>query len=306
MPSLINNGRVAMFIMKALIAIIVPVFLLSGCGKPHQEPKVKGPNSEGPIVVGKGAGQSEFALIFAHQHMAELLRQCLLTCELGTDEKRFAVDLEKRLVTDPLPQPVFKGKNDLGDVRFRRANREVWINQDLLWLDDAKTRALDVAAATSLWLDVVTEGLKQADERDLVERLKTKLVKELSAETKYAGHKFHGEHLLNAFLWRQHAAIDSSDRLFLGDFQAQVIELTSKAAGATRGSGIKFFAMNWITPVGAEQKELAPLHLEVSASWLTFELVPVRGTLDFIIPIRKVNERYIIGSEEISVIATEE
>jgi len=298
-----RQGRLATWVL--LVA-----FLVAGCSKPQTQGPGSSPpgpvSSDGPIVVGKGAGQAEFAILFIYENHQSLFRQCHALCGLNADEDALLRGIEREFETPDLFKPVFKSKRELGTDVVRRRDREIWFNQDELWLNESKTVAYDLPAAMSLWLEVLSSPIYPPVNADALGGLKGKLKALMGNETRYAEFKLGTGQIINALLWRQNQRGEASDRLILWDLRSRFLDLTPKALAAADGSGLKFYGMNWSSPVGEGPKELRDLHLEVAASWADQSQRPVRGQIDFMIPLEKDGEKFVLNPDRITALATEE
>jgi hypothetical protein len=135
-------------------------------------------SSAGPIIVGTGAGQSEYSIIFVESQLTQILRECAdLSCQLSPAEKTEFLPL---VLAAHIPRSMlFKTENEMhGDI-FRVTppapnqtsttgfgngvanvvgnSHSIWFNQSRLWLDAAHTRPYDVGDAAALWLDVLAQ-----------------------------------------------------------------------------------------------------------------------------------------------------
>ncbi|MEK7357652.1 MAG: hypothetical protein AAB250_14470 [Bdellovibrionota bacterium] len=108
----------------------------------------------GPVIVGNGGGAGEYSVVFARTNLAEIFRDCGSTaCGLDPQEKLDFSRLEAAVPNKP--SIVIKTEKEMGTVLFLLQGAEVWINQDLLWLDVKKTDAYGLADAVVLWMKIL-------------------------------------------------------------------------------------------------------------------------------------------------------
>ncbi len=104
-------------------------------------------------------GESEYAIVFAREHLDELLSVCAEDrCHFNSIEKDWLRTL-RDLAQNP-PVISFKTKYDLGDRRFLRLliENQLWINKELLWTDSVGEPIAQVAKAVTFWIDVLLEN----------------------------------------------------------------------------------------------------------------------------------------------------
>lgn len=110
-----------------------------------------------PILVGQGAGQSEYAIVFTYQSLPALLSGCLIA-DCGLDDQGLAVLNELIARAQRMKVTVlFKTSVELQSHVFGLSpdGSTVSFNQDLLWIDRDKTQGYDLPRAVGLWIDVL-------------------------------------------------------------------------------------------------------------------------------------------------------
>lgn len=94
------------------------------------------------------------SVLYAHDHLEALLSICnKRDCNLSDDQKSW-LETTKQLAQN-LPEVVFKNSFQLENKKFFQQKNEVWINQDLLWIDGAKTISFQISDAVVLWIDIL-------------------------------------------------------------------------------------------------------------------------------------------------------
>ncbi len=223
----------------------------------------------GPIIVGSGAGESEYSILFARTHLDELLSICAEDqCHLNSPQKLWLQRARKLAFL--VPEAIFKNSQALGSQIYVRRTRskEVWFNQDLLWLDPSSSKPYQVSDAVVLWLDILLgdKNISKAElsslELELGAYLKDQVQLIISSGETTGG--------FSALLWTHQ---NRNDDLFLRDqaFQTFSVQESLQKAGLCSvgdASQLKFYSARWTSI--QEQKNLEPtlmLRLEVSASW---------------------------------------
>jgi hypothetical protein len=196
----------------------------------------------GPILVGRGAGFSEYSLIFARANLELLLQDCVaLSCELAEDQRSVGNELVSRARL--APQLEFKSGAEMGtDEVFRRlSDKVVWINQDKLWTDAAKTVPYGMGEAMALWCQILGEGLEAGTLARVEESVRVTFQRqvvrsELTTEPKRS---------FEFLLWKRPGAVD---QLAIRDVVLQSVVLTEPIASQLAcASGVK--SMEIFSPV---------------------------------------------------------
>ncbi|MGE0527182.1 MAG: hypothetical protein AB7P49_08990 [Bdellovibrionales bacterium] len=235
---------------------------------------LSGTGAAGPILVGNGAGESEFSLLFARLRLPSLLAMCDGICELNPGEQVLLSELKAR--GDSPPEAVFQGQPQLGGrmyvLRFGKKT-EVWFNSDELWLDQAKTKPIEIPQAVSLWMEILaatahpdssTPPLPSSDFRSLQAKLELALGQSLRRVPAV----FEKELVFEALLW---AASPSGGRLFLRNSEYVADELTSHVREAlacpVAPEGLRFHSLRWTEVSRHESGELS-LQMDLTQTWL--------------------------------------
>jgi hypothetical protein len=172
----------------------------------------------GPIIVGTGAGGSEFSLIFARANFVEMARDCFASsCTLTPTERTLAPQILLRAAKPP--PLLFKTERDMPGLLKKMTAGAVWFNQDRLWLDAKKTVAYDVPEAAAQWLDVLIGDIAPASSA-LGAKISESLRQRMSRQTRATGDGGTFE-LLH---WRP---VSGVDRLFVRDPALNSVDLTA-------------------------------------------------------------------------------
>lgn len=98
------------------------------------------------------AGRGEDSVVSARANLSSLLRECrLMSCGLDVEEGKTLALIEAASV----PAIVMKSYKEMGTILFVLDGAEVWINRDLLWVDEKRTIAFGLAHALSLWIEIL-------------------------------------------------------------------------------------------------------------------------------------------------------
>lgn len=216
----------------------------------------------GPLVVGKGAGESEFALVFARAHLSELLAHCLGNrCGLDDDEEWV---LRRMIHFAPLaPQAIFKTSQELGNRTFVVRKGEVWFNQDQLWQDAAHTKSYDEAYAATVWMDVLDEVLPDMVNVDFAQM--KRLVRAGLSERIVRSHLTVGDDTMTALIYK-----GTLDRLYLRDAEFVGHDVSDALASVSlcedgTQSQPRFHAVRWTSLVPTGERKTVTL--EVTQTW---------------------------------------
>jgi len=213
----------------------------------------------GPIIVGSGAGESEYALLFAQAQLTDLLTVCSLNrCSLTPPESAALAQIQ----TASLPQSIFKTNGDMAGALFRVVGTQVWFNEDQLWLDPANTIAYDVSHAAGLWIQVLGGNLDQ----QVVNSLRLKVQSALNMNvgtnaTPYANGSL-------AVVFWSHSA-------YLRDAEASVLPVTSQLVAQIKGmdsNSLQFFSARWTSV----NRTSGVVRLDLNLMW-TAQGNPMRG-----------------------------
>lgn len=112
----------------------------------------------GPIIVG-GAGESEYSIVYTQKNFKSLLENCLnYSCILDSDQILTIQNMINN--SSELPEPIFKTNTDMKSLfKLCPDSKCVWINRDLLWLDQMKTVSIDIGNALEIWIHILDEKL---------------------------------------------------------------------------------------------------------------------------------------------------
>lgn len=220
----------------------------------------------GPIVVGGGAGGSEFAVVFARANLETMLSDCLrATCGLTADEAQAFEPLLDR--TKSIPLAVFKTSAELSGNLYEVRPSEVWFNRELLWLDAGKTIPFDVDDASKLWLEILNlDGV--VSKPDLL-LLQTRLARTLDIEK--SEQAYDTENTFQILLWKTSPQMD---RLYVSSSPADTFELTEAVIATLACSDLRSFKIQsptWISaaPIPPTGKpETIILKLSLNVNWV--------------------------------------
>ncbi len=211
----------------------------------------------GPIIVRSEAGQSEYSILFARAHLDELLSVCSNDeCNLSEDQESWL--RTARQLSLNAPKVIFKNKTDLADQKFTKHDDQVWLNQDLLWLDDAHTIAFQVSDAMVLWLDILLQGkIIPRLELTVLEFEMARVLNEKVQTIRSAGE-------FSAILWR-HA--DRNDEIFFEDHTQRMISIRdslqkSGFCGNDLATSLQFHSASWNDLTTRKE-----IRLEVATTW---------------------------------------
>ncbi len=224
----------------------------------------------GPLIVRNGAGQSEFSVIFAREHIAEFYENCALVCGLTADESNVLQDLiatSKKKI-----RLLFKDSSQMSSKVFLRTDEGIWINQDLLWLDQDQSKPFDVAEAASLWTDIFNvSGLP-------VESLKQNLISLLRSDLKATTLKIGFGSEVTALLWKQNSSL--SDRLILHDSDGKTIDVTDEILKLLGTKAARFGQPHWAR---IQNSNVRRLHLEFVTTFVAPSRRQSRATVDLVV-----------------------
>ncbi len=223
----------------------------------------------GPIIVGQGAGESEYSILFARSHLDDLLSTCAGDkCHFSSIEKEW-LKTTRTLAQNP-PRAIFKNKATLGNLIYFKhsVENEVWLNQDLLWLDAAGSIPYKVSDGVTLWMEILLKGLDIPDSvlANLQIGLRTSLNERIQAIFS-SGENTEG---FTAILWTHK---DANDDLYFRDQTFQTfsgIDSIRKAALCEKLElrQIKFHSARWNASwTVANSTPRLLLRLEVAATW---------------------------------------
>jgi len=240
--------------------LTVLVLILIGIAGPFSVAKA------GPIVVGGGAGGSEFSIVFARANLQMILSDCLrVTCGFSAKEEVVFQPLLDR--TKSIPSAVFKTSTELSGNLYEVRASEIWFNRELLWLDTNKTIPFDVDDASKLWLEVLNlDGV--VSKPDLL-LLQNRLTRTLDIEK--SEQVYDTKNTFQILLWKTSHGID---RLFVSSSPVDTFELTGPVIAKLACPDIRSFKIQsptWIsaTPISSAGKlEMIILKLSLNVNWV--------------------------------------
>ena len=204
----------------------------------------------GSVIVGAGAGESEFSVAFSRVNLPNLLAYCKnFDCHL-TSSASLVLD-KLSVLAQNVPQAVFKSEKEMPGAIFKLslASGEVWFNQDRLWLDADQTKPYAVADAVNLWIDVLSTG--QNFSPAALDHLK-------KAESQILGQNFQTiSDDLGAVIWKQKPV----EHLYLFDSSGQTLDVQSKLEASVpctdkKKMALEIFSGTWqgLTSSASENK----------------------------------------------------
>ena len=201
----------------------------------------------GPFIVGKGAGEAEYAITFSRAYLPELLNSCLGPCALSSEETA----LLKEMVELAKTPPQMEFKDDKASYIF-----EYLPDQHRVIFNRNELKSLNEVQAVQLWVGVLGKQLKAG--RDL-----SPLLNELQRilQVKMASSRLilDGQKSFQAMVWADH-----SSRLYIRDAAFNNYDVTAQLAHLTQCPAvekIQILSLRW-EPV----KVLADGHLELGLS----------------------------------------
>jgi hypothetical protein len=209
-----------------LLWAFVPVMTFAGSIK----------RAEGPIIVGNGAGEGEYSVLFVKANLKDILEECAnVRCQLTAQEQSTLAGL--RNAVPRVSQVLFKSSKEMpGKIFELHANSsraDVWVNQDLLWEDAKKSVAFTVGDAAELWIHIL--AAVSGGETPSVQSLGEKLKAALATDTQRGGLTIPSSQgsaaadmTVEYLLWSH----NSADVLVIRDPQLGTLELTKSIAGA--------------------------------------------------------------------------
>lgn len=223
----------------------------------------------GPILVGQGTGQSEYSLIFARANLPELFRSCGSVCALSTEQRALLKNLGERGAKPPAA--VFKTRVDLGEQVFRLENNgsEVWFNQDVLWLDGARTIPYSIPFATIVWVDVLVSQMPLAVSEADLEQVRTELVLLLSQRMIRIPGTMAGVQVLEALVWKS----DVQDKFFIrnAEFEnydfTQAIQDSLACPIAARLNQLRISTVRWTLLTRESDEGRLRIRLDTMLNW---------------------------------------
>jgi hypothetical protein len=218
--------------------------------------------ASGPIIVGTGAGESEYSVIFARAKLAEILTDCLqISCALTATQSAGFANLVQLAQTPPTVQ--FKSGALLLNRLYEIHGTEVWFNQDRLWLDSIQTKPFDVAEAAALWIDVLAPNGDKA----ALNLLKTKLRESLRQNLSRVRAALNDGLTFELLHWRP---AQGQDRLYARDPALQTVELSQALIahlGCSEGlKSLKIFSPTWVSMTQTAQAEYL-FNLGLGVKW---------------------------------------
>jgi len=217
----------------------------------------------GPIIVGGGAGESEFSVLFVHSYLQQIVEECgSFSCPLTNEEKTFFQDLVRDVKSSP--SAIFKTSQDLKDRLFEIHDSVVWINQELLWKDAQKNLAYDIGDAAELWLKILAE--KNQIDLSLKPSLVEKLKKSLMHESMRSQLNLDLMGTTEFILWKS----DKADLLVLRDPALTTVVFTPLIAAALKCSeepkALRVYSPAWMLVPSGETNRI-DISLQFGVSW---------------------------------------
>lgn len=192
--------------------------------------------AEGPIIVGNGAGEGEYSVLFVKTNLQDILEECAnVRCQLTSHEQSTLAGL--RNVAPRVSQVLFKSSKEMPGKIFElhatSSRADVWVNQDLLWEDAKKSVAFTVGDAAELWIHIL--AAINGGEIPSVQSLGEKLKAALTTETQRGGQSISSpqggmasDMTVEYLLWSH----NNVDVLVIRDPQLGTLELMKSIAGA--------------------------------------------------------------------------
>jgi hypothetical protein len=225
-------------LLTAILGGFLTIIMSSGCNRGQNEALIVPPGPErpvpvpappsalppvrhssgGPIVVGGGAGESEYSMVFAREKLTDFVGDCLtFSCGLGAQEKlRYSFLTVK--AKNPL-KALFKTSKEMNADLYQVHSHEVWFNRDRLWLDTGKTKPYDIVDAVRLWVEILALGSDLTAPQ--LEALKTALGS--AVKTTRSGQSLNDGATFETLLW----SVDPThDRLYIRDPSLSSLEIT--------------------------------------------------------------------------------
>jgi hypothetical protein len=241
----------------------------------------------GPIIVGSGAGESEYALLFAQAQLPDLLSACSLNrCTLTPAEAAALVQIQSASAHPP--QAIFKTDSEMSGSILRVIGAQVWFNEDELWLDPSNTIAYDVPHAAGLWVQVLGQNLDQ----QVINSLRLKIQSALNLNLGENSTLF-GSGSLAVVFW--------SHSVYLRDGQANVLPLTAQLVSqitAMDQNTLQFFSARWTNV----NRTSGAVRLDLNLMW-TAQGNPMRGVGTITM---QVSQDGVIDAKSVRAIVQEE
>jgi hypothetical protein len=224
----------------------------------------------GPILVGQGVGESEYALIFTRNNLPELINSCKSVCALSAEQKDLLAELAVRGINPPAA--LFKTKSELGsDVyRLHKSGLEVWFNQDELWLNQEKTAPYSIPYATAVWLDVLSSIKPVIQSGPDLEQIKSELLLILSQRMIPIAGRMADETPLTALIWKS----DKEDRFYIRnsefenyDFTPALMEALTCPAGAGAAGELRVNTARWTLLTRVSDEGALRVRLDTVLNW---------------------------------------
>jgi len=199
----------------------------------------------GPIIVGNGAGEGEYSVVFVRANLVQILEECAnVSCHLNNDEHKKLLLLQKQAAK--APAPVIKTSSEISGKRFELHGKEVWINSDSLWSDGQKTIPYDVGDAADLWIHILAEDLHL--NADSLNGIGQKIQQSLANETHRGSLDIDNAGTVEFILWSR----EDSDTLVIRDPSLGTIDLSpaiAKAIQCAQPVAPRFYSPAWMTLV---------------------------------------------------------
>lgn len=256
-------------IRKSFAVLIAAVILNTACSPTTSASKPAGPippnasEASGPIIVGGGAGQSEFSVAFVRTSLDQLIKDCFeISCKFSAEKKARLQKIQVKAQKPPVA--FFRTSKDMGDHLFLLKDDaiNVLINQDLLWLDQAKTQPYEMSDAAKLWVDILAVN-ESFDANDLQD-LKDGLAESIAGVTERQSAELSDGNEFESVVWRSPRGGD--DRTFIRDPNLNLIEVSKdieKAFECTNREGLTVYNLSWLsaTDISTETEKRMVLRL---------------------------------------------
>lgn len=202
----------------------------------------------GPIGVGNGGGSSEYSVVFAHENLVSLLKDCAnYTCNLQFDEHVILTELIGAALDSPLTLK-FSNSQLLGKLRYKIVDENVFVNQDLLWVDAAKTVSYEIGDALSLWVTITADRIGETN--PIVNSIAAKVKRDMQQSMGRGRYDAPKDYTFEFLEWKK---LDQPDVLVIRDPFLNVINVTEmmiQQVGCPGNLEIELYSPAWL-PIGS-------------------------------------------------------
>lgn len=222
------------------------------------------PNASGPIIVGGGAGEGEFSVIFVRSNLKQIIEECAaISCHLDSADQQLLKNISKN--SEHPPEIFFTDSTILNEKIFEIRGQHVLINQEKLWTDVEKTKAYSVADAGALWIQILATW---NDVPTSTQVIREALTLSLITETRRSKLELDPQKTVEFILWKN----KTQDILVVRDPALESIDLSDSISHALKCSSpseIRLYSpswmpTNWNFPVFANDHHLT---LQFGISW---------------------------------------